>query len=137
MNDDNDLGLFSPHPSLGGERTPISQKEILTSIADQFQTLGFLASQQEETFQKISFLISSYFGRSMSETRSLRMSGQNELYNYQTYAGKTHGIYVIVCIQDLQAFKILPTKYLLTRPGWGRPWRGDIKYALAQCLSKK
>ena len=67
MNDDNDLGLFSPHPSLGGERTPISQKEILTSIADQFQTLGFLASQQEETFQKISFLIADLMREEISE----------------------------------------------------------------------
>jgi len=67
MNDDNDLGLFSSHPSLGGERTPISQKEILTSIADQFQTLGFLASQQQETFQKISFLLADLMREEISE----------------------------------------------------------------------
>lgn len=67
MKDDNDLGLFSSHPSLGGERTPISKKEILTSIGDQFQTLGFLASQQEETFQKISFLIADLMREETSE----------------------------------------------------------------------
>jgi len=67
MNDDNDLGLFSLHPSLGGERTPITPKETLTLIADQFQTLGFLASQQEETFQKISFLIADLMREEISE----------------------------------------------------------------------
>ena len=37
--------------------------------------------------QQFSFLISGEYGRCYNEPKSLRVSGQNKIYNYQTHAG--------------------------------------------------